>query len=669
MRLLFGVHAHQPVGNFPAVIDEAVALSYRPFLSTLADYPEFRFSLHLSGWLLGDLCERHADVVGLIVEMSGRGQLELFGAGDCEPVLAAIPERDRITQLEAMNERLQRCFGVRPAGAWLTERVWESGVVPALVRTGTRYVVVDDYHFLCAGVPAGHLDRHFATEEGGARLDVFPIAEAMRYRLPFAPAADAVAFLESLAREGQAAAIHFDDLEKFGVWPETHEWVYQRGWLRQFVEAVLASPLLRAETFAAFHAEQPPRGLVYLPSTSYLEMNAWTLPPAAAHRFAELQRHERDAGRFEVNKPFVRGGIWRNFLSRYPESNWLHKRSLQASARLAALPPGARADELRPLLHRAQSNDAYWHGLFGGLYLPHLRRETWRNLCALEAQLDRIDPRPPLQRADFDLDGRDEWLLCEPRLQAAVRDDGLAAVHELLAYPLLHNFGDTLARREEAYHARVGAQAQSNATSGGIASAHDRTATKHEILPADLEPDALPRAIGVDRIAAPDGGCAALDGYRICAQQGDGAPALEFEAGHREGTIRKRLMLVDGRLRIEWQCRGLAGHRLTTQLNLAMPSCDGFGGRYLLADGSIPCGFGQQLALEQAVRLTLDDRTLDGWLRLEASEACAVRAAPLHTVSLSEGGFEKIMQAAVVELGFELRADHASLALELIPGR
>jgi alpha-amylase len=668
LRLLFGVHAHQPVGNFPAVIDDAVARCYRPFLATMADYPGFRFALHLSGWLLGDLCERHPDVVALIVEMAGRGQLELFGAGDCEPVLAAIPERDRIAQLEAMNDRLQRCFGVRPSGAWLTERVWESGVVPALVRTGSRYVVVDDYHFLCAGVPAERLDRHFATEEGGHRLDVFPIAESLRYRLPFAPAPDALAFLESLARAGQVAAVHFDDLEKFGIWPETHEWVYGRGWLRNFVEAVLASPLVRVEAFADFHASHPPRGLVYLPTTSYIEMNEWTLPPEAARRFAELQRRERDAGRFEGSKAFVRGGIWRNFLSRYPESNWLHKRTLHASARLAALGPGEAARRLRPLLHQAQSNDAYWHGLFGGLYLPHLRREAWRSLCELEAGLDRLAPRPALQRADLDLDGRDEWLLCDGQVQAAVRDDGLAAAHELVDYRLLHNFGDTLARREEAYHAKVGAQAQAAPTEGGIASAHDRIATKHDIAPPDLEPDPLPRAIAVDRIVGAQGESAPVDGYRPREPQGDAAE-VAFEAQFGAGAIRKRLALADGRLRVEWRCQGLAGSRLVTQLNLAMPSCDGFGGRYLLADGGIPGGFGQPLALEHAARLTLDDRALDGWLRLEFRPACRVVGGPLHTVSLSEGGFEKIMQAAVVELAFELRTDDETLVLELTPGR
>ena len=272
VSLLFGVHAHQPVGNFPAVIDDALERCYRPFLRTLLRYPEFRFAAHFSGWLLGELLERHPADMEMLAQMVLRGQVELFGAGDTEPVLAAIPARDRVAQIEAMNLRLERAFGTRPAGAWLTERVWEATVVPSLQAGGIRYVVVDDYHFLCTGRAEHELDRHFTTEEDGVPLNVFPISEALRYRLPFAPADESARWIGAMSGAGRAAAIYFDDIEKFGIWPETYEWVYEKGWLQQFIEAVLASPDIRTETFAQFHARVPARGLVYLPTTSYLSL-------------------------------------------------------------------------------------------------------------------------------------------------------------------------------------------------------------------------------------------------------------------------------------------------------------------------------------------------------------------------------------------------------------
>jgi alpha-amylase/alpha-mannosidase (GH57 family) len=232
VTLLLGVHAHQPVGNFPEVIADAHLRCYKPFLETLYHYPDFRFAAHFSGWLLDWLRERYPADMDLLAQMVKRGQVELFSSGDTEPVLAAIPHRDRVGQLNTLNDKLAAWTGVKPGGAWLTERVWESAVVPALAATGIGYVTVDDYHFFCTGKSSAELDGYFSTEEDGTRLDLFPISEALRYRLPFSPAHEVIGYLEHLADQGQSAAIYFDDIEKFGIWPETYDWVYNRGWLR-----------------------------------------------------------------------------------------------------------------------------------------------------------------------------------------------------------------------------------------------------------------------------------------------------------------------------------------------------------------------------------------------------------------------------------------------------
>ena len=92
VSLLFGVHAHQPAGNFEHVIDDAHARCYKPFLETVYRYPQFRLSVHFSGWLLDYLLRRFPDDMAKLREMVARGQVEMFGGGDTEPVLAAIPE-------------------------------------------------------------------------------------------------------------------------------------------------------------------------------------------------------------------------------------------------------------------------------------------------------------------------------------------------------------------------------------------------------------------------------------------------------------------------------------------------------------------------------------------------------------------------------------------------
>ncbi|HYG32136.1 MAG TPA: glycosyl hydrolase, partial [Methylophilaceae bacterium] len=201
VALLLGVHAHQPVGNFESVLDDAMARCYGPFLRVLHEYPDFRFSIHISGWLLDYLLGHFPEDMALLKEMTERGQAELFGAGYTEPVLAAIPTRDRIGQITKLSQYIEEHFGQVPLGAWLTERVWESTVVPALADSGIRYVTVDDYHFLCTGKPSEALNGYFTTEEDGRSIKLFPISEALRYRLPFSPANEAVAYLEGMADE------------------------------------------------------------------------------------------------------------------------------------------------------------------------------------------------------------------------------------------------------------------------------------------------------------------------------------------------------------------------------------------------------------------------------------------------------------------------------------
>jgi hypothetical protein len=96
-----------------------------------------------------------------------------------------------------------------------------------------------------------------------------------------------------------------------------------------------------------------------------------------------------------------------------------------------------------------------------------------------------------------------------------------------------------------------------------------------------------------------------------------------------------------------------------------MPSCDGFLGRYVLADGSIPCGFGQELALGQAQLLVLEDGVLGGRLRLQTKNLAEICGRPQQTVSQSEAGFEKIMQSTELSLSWLIPSDACTLQMQL----
>ena len=657
VSLLFGVHAHQPVGNFPEVIDDAHNRCYRPFLKVLHGHPDFHFAVHFSGWLLDYLIERFPEDMNLLREMVERGQVELFGAGDTEPVLAAIPNRDRIGQVERVSNKLETRLGHRPQGAWLTERVWESTVVPSLVDCGMRYVIVDDYHFLCSGKNLSELDGYFTTEEDGRRLDLFPISESLRYKLPFSPAGDAVSYIESLSEEGggrSRAAIYFDDIEKFGIWPETFQWVYEEGWLNRFISGVVASSKIRSCHYRDYHASEKTRGVVYLPTTSYIEMNEWTLPADRAGVYSELVKHSKVGGSYDQDKPFLRGGIWKNFFSIYPESNWMHKRMLGLSSRLDDLPKDLQTDEMRGHLYESQSNDAYWHGLFGGLYLPHLRRAVYKALVRLESVMDECSPRPDHFVEDTDLDGVGEVYLQNGVIQLVLKLDGLGAVCEMDSYHLGHNFGDTLRRRSEHYHRRIleGVAGGVGDSVGGIVSAHDRVNFKHEISQSDLEIDDHPRSLFVDR----------LEGAFMNYHHHQSDDGVHFQSKGSQTSVAKLFEIEGDRVDVSYRFTGELIGCFSTEINLAMPSCDGWGGRYIYR-GEIPGGFGQPLEIDQMDQIILDDDVLGGRLTIKTSSPVRMSSHPHYSVSQSEGGFERIMQSVTLRLDWPVSVGGMTISI------
>jgi len=662
--LLFGVHAHQPVGNFTAVLDEAHLRCYQPFLHMMERFPAFHFSIHVSGWLFDYLVRHYPDDIHLLKSLVARGQAELFGAGYTEPVLAAIPVRDRIGQINLMSARLEQVLGERPQGAWLTERVWDSTVVPSLVACGVNYVTVDDYHFLCTGKEGRELTGFFSTEEDGKRLDVFPISEALRYRLPFSPASEAVQHLESLAVEGEShAGIYFDDIEKFGIWPETYEWVYTRGWLEEFIRRTLDSEFVQPMRYCDYHATAVTRGVIYLPTTSYIEMNEWTLPAEAASRFATMVEESKNAGRYDIDKAFLRGGIWRNFLTRYPESNWMHKRMLGLSSRFAALPDGKRTGPMRDALYESQANDAYWHGLFGGLYLPHLRRAVYAALVRLEGLLDAALPRPVCSLSDLDLDGHVEIFVQNGVLQAVVRSDGPADICELDSYRLQHNFGDTLTRQREHYHHKVILNQSSTHSGEGLANPHERMSFKHTIGPEDMVLDSTRRSLFMDRLYPGDGGESTVLHYGAQANPGPGT-VLAFACLEPGLTLHKRIALEHNALVVTYALGAAAEGRLEVMLNLAMPSCDGPAGRFEVA-GKVLGGFAQPIDALACDEITLRDDILGGAVTLALNHTCTLRAEPCFSVSQSEAGFEKIMQAVTLHLSWPCQQLQDPLVIRL----
>lgn len=435
--LLFGIHCHQPIDNFDWVVLEAIEKSYKPFFKTLKEFPEFKCSVHYSGWLL-EFIEKHDEELFLLMK-SLTNQLEFFTGGYYEPVLASIPSIDRIGQIKKLNNYIKKHFNQQPKGLWLTERVWDDSIICDLKACGIKYVVVDDYHLITSGVDSKNLNGYFLTENAGESIGIFPISQTLRYAIPFHSLKETNNLIESFKNEeGKNAAIIFDDGEKFGIWPKTYEKIYEKEWLRDFFFQTLNDESIKVETFDEFFTKNKPISLTYLPTVSYAEMGEWVLNSDDYLILEELLENNIEY------KQFIRGGIWKNFLTKYQESNWIHKRFLELSSKQT------NSIKYKEALYKSQCNDVLWHGIFGGIYLPNLRDNAYKYIIECEKLLPKNK-----EKLDIDLDGYFEFKYKTADLLSIISLKNGGQLFELDILDKNFNLQNTLTRYEEAYHKKI----------------------------------------------------------------------------------------------------------------------------------------------------------------------------------------------------------------------
>jgi hypothetical protein len=501
LHLVLLIHGHQPVGNFDFVFEKIYRRCYLPFLASLQRHPTVRIGLHYSGPLFEWFEERHPEFLDQVQEMAERRQVELVGGGFFEPILISLPPEDQIEQLVRMRDYLTRRFGATPSGAWLTERVWEPQLPFVLSAAGVRYTLVDDIHFLAAGFAPHELCGDYTSEDRGRTVRVIPGQQQLRYLIPFRPVEDTMGFLRDFAAShpGGLAAMG-DDCEKFGAWPGTFEHCYQNGWMERFLTALEAADgWLVTTPPGEYVAAHEPLGRADLPTASYQEMMEWVLPTPSRMEFHTLS--SEFAARPDVLR-FLHGGHWRGFFSKYREVNLLHKKMLHVSGKLGGLAATslhrskrAKLADARTHLLRAQCNDAYWHGIFGGLYAPHLRTACWRELIRAETLAEETGSTRAqalrVERLDFNADNYEELYVTSQRMAALIEPSEGGTLSALDFRTQGVTLINSLQRRPEAYHSRLH-EAPHN-ISGQIASIHEQARVKEEGLDRLLRYDRWPR--------------------------------------------------------------------------------------------------------------------------------------------------------------------------------
>jgi alpha-amylase len=683
IRFLLLLHNHQPIGNFDYVFEQAYQDSYLPFLDVFEPYRELRIGLHTSGPLMEWLDQCHPEYLERLGQLVGAGRVEIVGGAFYEPILPSIPPRDRCGQIRSYTDWLEGRLDSRVQGMWIPERVWEQSLTRDIAAAGITYTLLDDFHFKNAGFAEEELYGYYVTEDQGHMLRVFPGSERLRYLIPFQPPEATIDYLSHVAESHPDSVLVFgDDGEKFGSWPETRKHVYDDGWLRRFFDLLCENrDWIETATPSEVLRDVPPLGKIYLPEGSYREMTEWALPAARQIDFEDAKHALQDASMWDQTSPFVRGGNWRNFKVRYPETNEMYARMMMVSERLDQLADTSAVDlfvqelisQARTELYRAQCNCSYWHGAFGGIYLPHLRNAVYKHLILADNLLDRAagkgtDSWLDVQTHDFNFDGSDEVAVATDCLAAFFQPATGGQLYELDVRSICHNLLATLARRPEAYHEKV--RRGADHADEDVASIHDRVVFKQDGLEEMVQYDHYLRKALQDHFFAADtsldavaGGHAAergdfVDGrYRVEVSKTRAGATVKLvrqgRADDTELTVAKSIFIAPGSsaLEITYQIEGLPSDRplhFAIELNFAgLP--DDAGDRYFYdADSNVLGQLGTRLDLRSVHGLGLIDEWLGVDIGLSCNRPTDLWTFPIHSVSQSEGGFEAVHQSVVV---------------------
>lgn len=703
INIAFGIHNHQPVGNFDFVFEEAYEKSYRPFLEVLEKHPDILMAQHYTGVLFQWLVQHKPEFAPRLRKLVESGQIEMMTGGFYEPILSVIPYADKVGQIKKLTEFVKKHTGYDAKGMWLAERIWEPQLPKPCAEAGVKYVVLDDSHFKNSGLKEEELRGYFITEEEGQTVYLFPIAETLRYTIPFQPPEKTIEFLESIATDdGQALVVFADDGEKFGVWPGTYEHCYENTWLERFFRELEKNRGWINIIHLSQALEQlKPLGRIYLPTASYREMMEWAMPTNAIkeyEQFEDLLKRQELHDRFKV---FVRGGFWRNFMMKYPESNNMHKKMLFLRQRLATLEPEfADRQEFKQAqdhIWAGQCNCPYWHGVFGGLYLNHLRYATYHEFLQAEALLDSLELGGKNETGwlrsvttDFDGDGTAEILISNPQVNLYLAPERGGCLFELDHKKKAVNLLDTMTRREESYHEKLkNCQKPKTGVTGAnkdgdrIASIHELVLMKEPDLDKLLFYDWYRRTSLLDHFLAPGttldefyqsryeeaGDFVTAPYVSEIVEEGDQLVVKLWRDGHvwiakdwvpvgveKTVTLNSR----EAAAKIDYCVKNLDTKArevwFGTEFDIALLAGDAPDRKYFVPGAELEDSrLRSKGVVDNATELQLRDDWLKLAVQIKSDQAAAFWRFPIETISQSEGGFERVYQSSVVFPNWKLR--------------
>lgn len=682
------LHNHQPVGNFDHVFEWGLRDCYKKTLELLAKYPEFKFSVHHSGPLLEWIEKHDPAYLDLLKGMVERGQVEIIGGGFYEPIFSVITESDIRGQIDMMQNYCEKHFGKKPTGFWTAERVWDPEIPRLVNGFGLDYTILDDIHFRYAGIDENDLNGYFNTERLNYNLKVYPIDRNLRYFIPFQqPEVTVDYFKRRMDQIGHGSFVYGDDGEKFGMWPGTYKWVFEENWLVRFIETILKNDWIKTTHPGQYIADNKPAGRVYLTQGSYYELSEWALPAKVAAKLTGLHHEFKNSGREQELYPFLKGGVWNNFLIKYPETNALNKRMILLSNELGECDSkNTKIPEAKQELYRGECNCAYWHGLFGGIYLTNLRQALHYQMLLAEKLIRDCQGKKGISVTEKDIwnEGSNQLLIRDAAGSVMVTPAHGGAISEFGSYDKGINVFNVVARRYEAYHDTLLSMQHEVMASNEIKSIHDMVVVKELGLKRYLVYDddrrysfkdyvftgePTPEDFMFNRVSRSN---SAEKNYNYSVTSSNDSCSIALDSGitsfNRHLDIKKEFVRQNGKNNImaNYQINAEKDSQFAVEINVNLLAAHE-DNRYYDADGLTPeTRFLDSIGLiANATKISLVDDY--NKLRVDCStdKACRLIRYPIFTVSQSDSGFEKNYQGSCLIFIYNLKSGNNQFSIDI----
>lgn len=141
------LHIYQPPGQKKEIIQRVAAESYRPIIDILEKRPNVKISLNINASLTEQLPEAGlSKMVTDLTALAGRGQIEFTGSAKYHVILALLPEREIIRQIELNDKTNKKFFGAvwQPSGFFIPELCYSKRVAAVVKKMGFKWIILDE---------------------------------------------------------------------------------------------------------------------------------------------------------------------------------------------------------------------------------------------------------------------------------------------------------------------------------------------------------------------------------------------------------------------------------------------------------------------------------------------------------------------------------------------